>query len=158
MKVIFAGIFCLVFTKFCTSGYLCDSDIKNVLKTPQVSVLVGDPIELDDLVKENAEEGLSRAALYDAIAARVGQHMRVMKEELDQLVAARELQLAVEESQKLHTVERAQGLLQYLDWEAQGLVPENDFIAKEKHTTLLSSIHSQQNQTDKGHHLQGESF
>lgn len=33
-EVIFAGMFCLVFTKFCTSGYLCDSDIKNVLKTP----------------------------------------------------------------------------------------------------------------------------
>lgn len=128
------------------------------MKTPQVSVLVGDPIELDDLVKENAEEGLSKAALYDAIAARVGQRMRVMKEELDQLVVARELQLAAEEAQKLHTVERAQGLLQYVDWEAQGLVPENDFIAKEKYTTLLSSIHSQQNQTDQGHHLQGESF
>ena len=26
-EVIFAGIFCLVFTKSCISGYLCDSDI-----------------------------------------------------------------------------------------------------------------------------------
>ena len=110
----------------------------------QVTVLVGDPIELDDLVKQNTAEGVSKAALYDAIALRVGQRMSSMKEELDQLVAARNLQEARECAQIQHTVERAQGLLQYLDWEAQGLVPETDSIVTEEFITLTPASSSQQ--------------
>lgn len=102
----------------------------------QVSVLIGDPIELDDLVKGNTVEFASKGELYDAIAVRVGQRMQLMKEELDQLVAARELQLAAEEAQRLHSVEKAQNLLQYIDWEAQGHLPESDSIAKEHYLEL----------------------
>lgn len=101
----------------------------------KVSVLIGDPIELDDLVKENTEF-FSKSELYDAIAVRVGQRMQVMKEELDQLVAAREIQLAAEEAQRLHSVEKAQNLLQYVDWEAQGHLPESDSIVKEHYLDL----------------------
>lgn len=110
----------------------------------QVSVLVGEPIELEDLLKQNSAEGLSKAALYDAIALRVGQRMSSMKEELEQLVAARNLQEATEYAQIQHTVERAQELLQYVDWEAQGLVPETHSIVKEKFITLTSAPSSEQ--------------
>jgi hypothetical protein len=98
--------------------------------------LIGDPIELDDLVKENTEEFASKSELNDAIAVRVGQRMQVMKEELDQLVAAREIQLAAEEAQRLHSVQEAQNLLQYVDWEAQGHLPESDSIVKEHYLDL----------------------
>lgn len=105
----------------------------------QVSVLVGDPIELDDLVKENAVNSASKSELYDAIAVRVGQRMQMMKEELDQLVAVRELQLAAEEAQRLPSIEKAQKLLQYVDWEAQGQLPESDSFAND-HFLDLSLI------------------
>ncbi|KAG0559386.1 hypothetical protein M758_10G098400 [Ceratodon purpureus] len=105
----------------------------------KVSVLVGDPIELDDLIKESTVEFASKAELYDAIAVRVGQRMQVMKEELDQLVAVRELQLAAEEAERHYSIEKAQNLLQYVDWEAQGHLPESDSVVKE-HYLDYSSI------------------
>ena len=102
----------------------------------QISVLIGDPIELDDIVKESNVQFASKAELYDAIALRVGQRMQAMKVELDQLVAARELQLAAAESQRLHAIDKAQSLLQYVDWEAQGHLPESDSIVKEHYLDL----------------------
>jgi hypothetical protein len=109
------------------------------LVSKKVSVLVGDPIELDDLVKENTLNFASKAELYDAIAVRVGQRMQMMKEELDQLIAVRELQLAAEEARRHPAIEKAQKLLQYIDWEAQGQLPECDSIVKE-HFLDLSLI------------------
>lgn len=92
----------------------------------KVSVLVGDPIEVEDLLKENGGNYVSKAELYDAIAVRVKQRMQKMKEELDQLVAVRELQLENEAAQRLPSLEKAQKLLQFIDWEAQGQLPESD--------------------------------
>ncbi|XP_024391263.1 uncharacterized protein [Physcomitrium patens] len=97
----------------------------------KVSVLIGDPIDLDDLVKESSMKFGSKGELYDAIAFRVGQRLKVMKEELDQLVAVREIQLGGEEAEKLHSLERAQELLQYVDWESQGVLPQSDSSVRE---------------------------
>ena len=127
--------------------------------------MIGDPIELDDLVKENTEFS-SKSELYDAIAVRVGQRMQVMKEELDQLVAAREIQLAAEEAQRLHSVEKAQNLLQYVDWEAQGHLPESDSIVKEHYLDLslmrnsdaYAQISGAQEQLPRGKLLSWSSF
>lgn len=96
------------------------------MTSAQVSVLVGDPIEVEDLLKENGGKYASKAELYDAIAVRVKQRMQKMKEELDQLVAVRELQLENEAAQRLPSLEKAQKLLQFVDWEAQGQLPESD--------------------------------
>lgn len=123
--------------------------------------MVGDPIELDDLVKENAENFASKAELYDAIAVRVGQRMQMMKEELDQLVAVRELQLAAEDAQRLHSIEKAQKLLQYVDWEAQGHLPESDSILKEhfldlnviRNSDAYAEVFGAQEQQPKGKSL-----
>lgn len=102
-----------------------------MLLNAQVSVLIGDPIDLDDLVKESSMKFGSKGELYDAIAFRVGQRLKVMKEELDQLVAVREIQLGGEEAEKLHSLERAQELLQYVDWESQGVLPQSDSSVRE---------------------------
>ena len=104
----------------------------------QVFVLIGDPIELDDLVKENSEKLTSPAEFYDAIARRVRQRMQLLKEELDQLVRVRELQLAAEEEKRHYSVERAQDLLQYIDWEAQGHLPESASNRKKRFLDLNS--------------------
>lgn len=102
-----------------------------MLLNAQVSVLIGDPIDLDDLVKESSMKFGSKGELYDAIAFRVGQRLKVMKEELDQLVTVREIQLGGEEAEKLHSLERAQELLQYVDWESQGVLPQSDSSVRE---------------------------
>jgi hypothetical protein len=108
----------------------------------QVCVLVGDPIELDDL--ENLGKFASTAEYYDAIAGRVRQRMQLLKEELDQLVAVRELQLASDEAKRVSSVERAQELLQYVDWEAQGHLPESAFVLKERFLDLNSIRNSEE--------------
>lgn len=104
----------------------------------QVFVLIGDPIKLDDLVKKNSGKFTSPAEFYDAIAERVRQRLQLLKEELDQLVTVRELQLAAEGEKRLYSVERAQDLLQYIDWEAQGHLLESAFIRKERFLDLNS--------------------
>jgi hypothetical protein len=45
---------------------------------------------------------------------------------LVQVFAAPELQLAAEEAQRLHSVQEAQSLLQYVDRENQGHLQESD--------------------------------
>jgi hypothetical protein len=45
---------------------------------------------------------------------------------LVQVFAAPELQLAAEEVQRLHSVQESQNLLQYVDREDQGYLPESD--------------------------------
>lgn len=108
-----------------------------MLSCAQVYVLIGDPIKLDDLLQGNSGKFSSTAEFYDAIARRVRHHMQLLREELDQLVTVRELKLA-EEAKRLHSVERAQDLLQYIDWEAQGHLPESASILKEAFLDLNS--------------------
>lgn len=52
----------------------------------RVVVLVGDPIKMDDLFSKSQEGGLSKDVIHEAIAFRVGQHLKKLKAELDQLV------------------------------------------------------------------------
>jgi monolysocardiolipin acyltransferase len=52
----------------------------------QVTVLVGDPIELDDIINQSSRECVLKEALYDAITVWVGEQMWVIKTELDELV------------------------------------------------------------------------
>lgn len=52
----------------------------------KVIVLVGDPIKMDDLIAKFRNSELPESLLHEAIAFRVGQHLKCMKAELDQLV------------------------------------------------------------------------
>ncbi|KAL2652088.1 hypothetical protein R1flu_020216 [Riccia fluitans] len=88
----------------------------------KVTVLVGDPIRLDDLIKQHTEDGLSRAILYDAIALRIEERMWNMKKELEELVAISELREEENANVKIHMVRNMDGNWQYVDWEAQGFL------------------------------------
>ncbi|KAL3699792.1 hypothetical protein R1sor_017814 [Riccia sorocarpa] len=88
----------------------------------KVTVLIGDPVSLDDLVKKHTEEGISRAILYDAIALRIEERMWNMKKELEELVATSELREKENEDIKVHLVRNMDGIWQYVDWEAHGFL------------------------------------
>ncbi|KAJ8752475.1 hypothetical protein K2173_004763 [Erythroxylum novogranatense] len=50
-----------------------------------VTVLVGDPIHLDDLLDEEAAKRISRGHLYDAVASRIGQRLHELKIQVEKL-------------------------------------------------------------------------
>ncbi|KAJ0015265.1 hypothetical protein Pint_19774 [Pistacia integerrima] len=74
-----------------------------------VTVLIGDPIEFDDLLNEEQVENVSRGKLYDAVASRIGHRLLQLKLQVDRL--------ALEQP----TAERAAEILQQLDWEPFGI-------------------------------------
>lgn len=90
----------------------------------QITVLVGDPIDLEDIVKTHVQAGISETALHNVIALEVGMKMKELKAELDQLVLARNLQDAAKTTENIQVLQRVQGLWQFVDWEAQGLAFE----------------------------------
>lgn len=89
---------------------------------PQVTVLVGQPIQLDDLVSKYVQEGLPKPALYDAVALRVRQNMKDLKEELDHLVLERDIQDAGDAARTATIIKKLQAVFQFVDWEAQGFL------------------------------------
>ncbi len=85
-------------------------------------MLVGDPIELDDIINQSSRQCLSKEAVYDAITVRVGERMRVMKAELDELVLTQRAEEKAILEQRGIVISRTENLLQYIDWESQGLL------------------------------------
>lgn len=75
----------------------------------QVTVLIGDPIEFDDLVDEEQTKHLSRGKLYDAVASRIGHQLKKLKLQVDRL--------ALEEP----SAERVADILYQVDRESLGL-------------------------------------
>lgn len=97
----------------------------------KVTVLVGDPIELDDIINQSSRQCLSKEAVYDAIAVRVGERMRVMKAELDELVLTQRSEEKATLEQRGVVISRAENLLQYIDWESQGLLLDDGLDVSE---------------------------
>jgi hypothetical protein len=97
----------------------------------QVTVLVGDPIELDDIINQSSRQCLSKEAIYDAITVRVGERMRVMKAELDELVLTQRSEEKATLEQRGVVISRAENLLQYIDWESQGLLLDDGLDVSE---------------------------
>lgn len=85
---------------------------------------MGDPIDLDYMVKTHVQAGISEAALHNVIAMEVGRKMKELKAEMDQLVLARNIQDAAKATENIQVLQRVQGLWQFVDWEAQGLTFE----------------------------------
>ncbi|KAH9615163.1 hypothetical protein KSS87_014849 [Heliosperma pusillum] len=83
-----------------------------------VTVLIGDPMEFDDLVKCEGTEFASRGDLYDAISSRIGQRLQQLKVQVDSL--ALEQHHPVQEV-PLSNMQRATVLLQHIDWESFGM-------------------------------------
>ncbi|KAJ7555685.1 hypothetical protein O6H91_05G050700 [Diphasiastrum complanatum] len=94
----------------------------------KVVVLVGDPINMDDLVKQDS---FSKVAAYDAIAFRVGQSLQCLKNDLDNLVNHTE-----DKQQKMLATKNAEEFWQYVDWEAQGFMRSEVGVCAFEHKKL----------------------
>lgn len=77
-------------------------------------MLVGEPIYLDDLVKENKDQ----QGLYDVIAMRVSERLQELKSELDQLV------LDGKQSVTAQVFERRGGSWERVDWDNNGALKD----------------------------------
>ncbi|CAM6120598.1 unnamed protein product [Calypogeia fissa] len=86
----------------------------------KVTILVGDPIYVEDLVKKHVEEGLSKAVLYDAITLRIESTIWKMQKELDELVEQSNRLASEKACKRVEMTHKVQGIWQYADWEAQG--------------------------------------
>lgn len=78
-------------------------------------MLVGDPIEFDDLIAAEGEQNISRGKLYDAVSARIGDRLEKLKAQVDRLAAKQSQEYDVP------VTERAAGILQQVDWESFGM-------------------------------------
>lgn len=85
-------------------------------------MLVGDPIEFDDLFSMEENQNMSRGKLYDAVAARIGERIKKLKEQVDRLALN---QLLQSQNYPSKCTERATGILQKVDWESLGMEDYN---------------------------------
>ncbi|KAJ1380891.1 Tafazzin [Sesbania bispinosa] len=104
-----------------------------------VTVLIGDPINFDDIL--NMEEGpdVPRQRLYDAVAARIGNRLRELKVQVDTIAVEQEMQL----QDASHNMERASGILQQVDWELFGMdsfISADDDSRQKQETVVLPNI------------------
>ncbi|KAL8088646.1 uncharacterized protein LOC141697922 [Apium graveolens] len=83
-----------------------------------VTVLVGDPVEFDDLLGMEGNPGMSRGKLYDAVSARIGERIRKMKAQVDRLALEQSLQ---SQNYPWRCTDRAAGILRQVDWESLGM-------------------------------------
>ncbi|GMG99739.1 hypothetical protein Nepgr_001579 [Nepenthes gracilis] len=98
-----------------------------------VTVLIGDPISFDDLLKSRVTELASRENLCDAISSRIGNRLQELKAQVDQL--------ALEQSTRMRNLtpsiaDKAMVFLQQVDWELFGIsswiVSPDDSTAKQE--------------------------
>lgn len=95
-----------------------------------MTVLVGDPIEFDDLLAAEEKDNMPRGKLYDAVSTRIGDRLQMLKAQVDKLAVQEALQ-----SQYYHdrVGERAAGIVQQIDWEALGM--DNYLSTEEDHVS-----------------------
>lgn len=84
----------------------------------RVTVLVGDPINFDDILKVEENQNISRGKLYDAICARIGDQLRKLKAQVDRLAIEQSLQ---SQNYPTQVGERSAKILQQVDWESLGM-------------------------------------
>lgn len=87
----------------------------------RVIVVVGDPINFNDLIVDNSDDTqhISRGILYDKATQRIGQRLQELKAEVDRLAA--EQQSEVQNYYIHNTVDDGYRLWQQVDWEAFGI-------------------------------------
>ncbi|CAL9207077.1 unnamed protein product [Musa hybrid cultivar] len=86
----------------------------------QVTVLIGDPIFLDDLlIDKDDPQHVSTGILYDAVTSRIGRQLQELKVQVDRL--AQEQRLEVRDYYSVHDREHGCGIWQQVDWEAFGI-------------------------------------
>lgn len=85
-------------------------------------VVVGDPINFDDLIIDNSDgiQHISRGILYDKATERIGQRLQELKAEVDRLAA--EQQSAESQNHYIQNIkDDVYRLWQQVDWEAFGI-------------------------------------
>lgn len=124
----------------------------------QVTVLVGDPIIFDDLLNVEENQNISRGKLYDAICARIGDHLRKLKAQVDRLAIEQSLQSQNYPTQ-VSKREHAAKILQQVDWESLGMEtftrPE-DYALPSQHDKLTQPRVNQPQLFEKA--FQGQYF
>lgn len=84
----------------------------------RVIVVVGDPINFDDLLIDNCDDTqhISRGILYDKATERIGQRLQELKVEVDRLAAEQQSEL-----QNHNVSDDGYRLWQQVDWEGFGI-------------------------------------
>ncbi|KAL8130481.1 hypothetical protein V2J09_019636 [Rumex salicifolius] len=93
-----------------------------------VTVLIGDPIQFDDLLSLEQKGLVSRKDLYDAISLRIGNKLQEMKAHVDKVAQEQALQLRSSSSCEPFP---AAGILHQAEWELFGM---------DDHMTLQDSL------------------
>ncbi|KAF9622058.1 hypothetical protein IFM89_029342 [Coptis chinensis] len=112
-----------------------------------VTVLIGDPIHLDDLVSAD-DRFISRGELYDAISLRIGHRLQELKVQVDKLALQHSLEVQTHTSQN---GERATGILQQVDWEAFGM---SSYILADKDSSSLTGVTEEPQKLNIHHEVQ----
>lgn len=98
----------------------CNSFVISNSSCMQVTVLIGDPIFLDDLlIDKDDPQHVSTGILYDAVTSRIGRQLQELKVQVDRL--ALEQRLEVRDYYSVHDREHGCGIWQQVDWEAFGI-------------------------------------
>ncbi|PSS03028.1 Tafazzin like [Actinidia chinensis var. chinensis] len=100
-----------------------------------VTVLIGDPIYFDDILTEE-HQNEARGNLYDAVSSRIGNRLQQLKVQVERIVVEQSLQ-----SQKYpwHCTERAEGILQQIDWESLGM--ESYITSEDSSSASMRNFH-----------------
>lgn len=84
----------------------------------QVTVLIGDPVFLDDLlVDKDDPQHVSTGILYDAVSLRIGHQLQELKVQVDRLA----LEQLSKTTDSTDSGEHGSGIWQQIDWEAFGI-------------------------------------
>ncbi|MED6156451.1 hypothetical protein PIB30_014417 [Stylosanthes scabra] len=103
-----------------------------------VTVLIGDPINFDDILDVEKVSDVPRKELYDAVASRIGDQLHKLKVQVDTLAMEQQMQFQSHSSQGFV---RASGILQQVDWESFGMgnfMPADDYDSKQIEETIIS--------------------
>ncbi|XP_021742568.1 uncharacterized protein LOC110708683 [Chenopodium quinoa] len=90
-----------------------------------VTVLIGDPMEFDDLLNAEETDLASRGNSYDAVSTRIGQRLNELKLQVDKLALEKPRQI---KEYALKGIDRAAEIMQQVDWESFGL---NNYISSQ---------------------------
>lgn len=100
-----------------------------------MTVLIGDPVEFDDLLSAEGSGLSSSANICDAVSTRIGQRLKELKVQVDRLALEKPRQL---KDYALQGFSRAAEMLQQLDWESHGInsdiLSQNDSESSERQT------------------------
>lgn len=107
-----------------------------------MTILIGDPIQFDNLLNSEGAKSLPRGKLYDAVATRIGHQLHELKVQVDKLTLQQEHEL---QNRPFRNTERSAEILQQVDWESFGIgsfTSNEDDKWPEKETQIQRKLES----------------